>query len=159
MIYEQKKVYHEYYNLIHNSSKQYVIAKSQNNIQDRCYHSAVLTIDGRMRSRNNILNSPSLIVLNTTSFEWRSPEYFGKNEPPNLCLHSANLVGNYMIIRFASPETAAIPLNESDQPPISVGAIVGITVGAEIALGLLLFFGIYYYRNRSPNFYVSGSQK
>ena len=46
--------------------------------------------------------NPSLIALNITyPFEWRSPEYFGTNEPSSdLYTHSANLVENYMIIGF-----------------------------------------------------------
>ncbi|RHZ88808.1 hypothetical protein Glove_21g160 [Diversispora epigaea] len=180
---------------INEDSWNYTIAKSQNNVQDRCYHSAVLTSDGRIICYGGIsisdkTISPSLIVLNTTSFEWRSPEYSGANEPPNICYHSANLVENYMIIGFgnvsesnASPNiymldvrnytwisyydalsvtTVPPPSNVSDQhkPPLSVGAIIGISIGGAIVLGLLLFFGIrYYYRNKNPILYVPGSKE
>ncbi|RHZ88858.1 hypothetical protein Glove_21g266 [Diversispora epigaea] len=170
------------------------IAESPNDIQDRGFHSAVLAPNGLIicyggASLKYYEVSPSLIVLNTTSFEWRSPEHFGTNQPPNLYTHSANLVENYMIIGFGNVTDGdsyslstsssiyildinnytwisyyeALPIpppqNVTDPPPLSVGAIVGITISVAIVMVLLLFFGIRYYRNRTPNFYVSGSQK
>ncbi|RHZ86285.1 hypothetical protein Glove_52g42 [Diversispora epigaea] len=166
------------------------ITKSQNDIEDRSYHSAVLTSNGRIICYGGIAKlyaavSPSLVVLNTTSLEWRSPGFFGSNEPPRLYLHSANLFENYMIIGFGidslqntstnvyildirnytwisyyeAPEQSPPLPPPSEQPknPLSVGVIVGITIGAVIILGLLLLFGIRYYRNRSPDFLVSSS--
>ncbi|RHZ88859.1 hypothetical protein Glove_21g268 [Diversispora epigaea] len=199
---------------VNDDSWNYTIAKSQNVIEDRSYHSAVLTIDGRIicyggagvKSLTFISISPSLIVLNTTSFEWRSPEYFSTNEPPKLYTHSANLVGNYMIIGFGNvtnvnstsnitsssiylldirnytwisyyeasltspspspspapspaPSSSPSPVLDQHKPSLSAGAIVGITISAAIVLMLLLFFGIRYCRNRSPHFYIAGSQE
>ncbi|RHZ88860.1 hypothetical protein Glove_21g269 [Diversispora epigaea] len=175
---------------INENSWNYTIAKSPNVIiEDRSYHSAVLTPDGRIicyggTSLIYYAASPSLIVFNTTSFEWHSPEFFGTHRPLHLYLHSANQVKNYMIIGFGN-ETAEktsssiyildirnytwisyyqvpSPLHSpgtnvinQPKPSLSVGAIVGITIGVAIVSGLLLFFGIRYYRRASLS-YTSG---
>ncbi|RHZ82104.1 hypothetical protein Glove_114g198 [Diversispora epigaea] len=152
-------------------------------IEDRYYHSAVLTHDGRIICYGGIAESlstvsRSLIVLNTTSFEWNSPDNFGTNKPPRLYLHSANLVENYMIIGFGnvtSENTSSriyqlnirnytwiayyevpVPginiINQPKPPTFSVVAVVGITIGVAIVLVLLLFFGIRFYRRASLSF-------
>ncbi|RHZ88690.1 hypothetical protein Glove_21g313 [Diversispora epigaea] len=177
-------------------------AKSPNDILDRSYHSAVLTSNGRIICYGGIAElykavSPSLIVLDTTSFEWSSKKEVGTNKPPMLYAHSANLVENYMIIGFGNitdgdPPTLSTSSNiyildlrnytwisyyEASEPspsplpstlpsptpgtnnilghpklPLSVGAIIGITIGVAIVLGLLLFFGIRFYRRASLSY-------
>ncbi|RHZ88641.1 hypothetical protein Glove_21g244 [Diversispora epigaea] len=143
---------------INENSWNYTTAKSPKDIEDRSYHSAVLTNDciicygGVERFYATV--SPSLIVLNTTSFEWSFKEDIGTNAPPRLYLHSANLVENYMIIAFGN-ETSSItssriyildirnytwisyyeaslpsppPATDQPKPLLSVGAIIGITI-------------------------------
>ncbi|RHZ88875.1 hypothetical protein Glove_21g300 [Diversispora epigaea] len=170
---------------IKEDSWNYTIARFPKDIEDRSYHSAVLTPDGRIIcfggiSIFHITVSPSLIVLNTTSFEWSYPEHFGM-KPPKLHSHSATLVENHMIIGFGNVTTertssriymldirnytwnsyyeASLPLllSKTDQlnPPLLVGAIVGITISVTSILGLLLFFGIRNYRRASLS-YTSG---
>ena len=45
--------------------------------------------------------TPDLAVLNTETFEWTAPSVSSNiGNVPSLAAHSANLVGDYMIVAF-----------------------------------------------------------
>ncbi|RHZ88230.1 hypothetical protein Glove_25g14 [Diversispora epigaea] len=73
-------------------------------LSDRVYHTAVSTTDGRIivygGTKNNL--DPDLVVLDTSSqpFKWSTLEVNAINGPPSLYGHSANIVGDYMILAF-----------------------------------------------------------
>ena len=45
--------------------------------------------------------APDLAVLNTETFEWTAPSVSSNiGKVPSLGVHTANIVGNYMIVAF-----------------------------------------------------------
>ncbi|CAB5180052.1 galactose oxidase [Rhizophagus irregularis] len=72
-------------------------------------HTAVLTPDGRIivygGETKHVAAFPQLCVLNTTTkpFTWSLPESF--NPIPDLWLHTATIVGNYMVVAFGFSPT------------------------------------------------------
>ncbi|RHZ88247.1 hypothetical protein Glove_25g39 [Diversispora epigaea] len=74
----------------------------------RAYHTAVLTNDGRIIVYGGIKKDsfdPDLVVLDTNfqPFKWSAPEVSAIDNPPplyGLYGHSANIVGDYMILAF-----------------------------------------------------------
>ena len=53
------------------------------------------------KSNNDFQVTPDLAVFNTETFEWAVPSVSSNiGHIPSLAAHSANLVGNYMIVAF-----------------------------------------------------------
>ncbi|CAG8494154.1 9333_t:CDS:2 [Diversispora eburnea] len=73
-------------------------------LSDRVYHTAVLTNDGKIivygGTKNN--HDPDLVILDTNfqPFKWSTLEVNAINSPPSLFGHTANLIGDYMILVF-----------------------------------------------------------
>ncbi|RHZ88689.1 hypothetical protein Glove_21g312 [Diversispora epigaea] len=101
----------------------YATAKSPNASDGR-----VICYGGITKISITASPSPSLIVLNATSFEWSYPNNFGNVTTENTS---------------STPSPAPSPVLDQHKPSLSAGAIVGITIGVAIVLGLLLFFGIH----------------
>ncbi|RHZ59349.1 hypothetical protein Glove_364g44 [Diversispora epigaea] len=74
-------------------------------LTNRTYHSAVLVNNEEILVYGgiNYINEPDLVVLNTgfQPYKWSAPNVYAPNSPPpSLYGHSADIVGNYMIIAF-----------------------------------------------------------
>ncbi|CAG8562457.1 8393_t:CDS:2 [Diversispora eburnea] len=82
----------------------------------RIYHTAILTNDNRIIVYGGTKNplDPDLVVLDTNfqPFKWSTLEVNAINSPPSLFGHTANLVGDYMILAFV-PEPPEVP-----KPPV-----------------------------------------
>ncbi|CAI2179216.1 2712_t:CDS:2, partial [Funneliformis geosporum] len=99
-------------------------AKASNIIQNRCRHTAVLAPDDKIIIYGGTLGSvdmqaaPNLVVLNMEAeqFEYIVPPVNGQL-PPSLTAHTANIVGNYMIVAFGNitqPNASPLPLKNSN---------------------------------------------
>ncbi|RHZ88217.1 hypothetical protein Glove_25g47 [Diversispora epigaea] len=73
-------------------------------LSDRVYHTAVLVNDGRIIVYGGTKNhlDPDLVVLDTNlqPFKWSTPEVNAINSPPLLFGHTADIIGDYMILVF-----------------------------------------------------------
>ncbi|CAI2168662.1 18854_t:CDS:2, partial [Funneliformis geosporum] len=160
-------------------------AKNINKISSRFGHTAILAPDDQIiiygghdiSVKYLVEATPNMAVLNTqtTPFEWFSPQVSSKiSKVPSLVYHTANLVGNYMIVAFgnitqsdqlARPNSNIYIMNIKDftwvnkfEPNLlSTKKIVIFAIGGIFGAALLMGLGIFIYRwYKSRNLLTSG---
>nr|CAG8481668.1 2017_t:CDS:10 [Entrophospora candida] len=144
-------------------------------IQTRFYHTAVLAPDGKIiiyggaNTENGTMSEPAMVLLDTNNspYSWSIPNIpSNPPPPPPLMQHTANLVGNYMIVAFGSlslftQSSSEIYLfdthtytwvtrfdqqSNSSTTTNSIG--VGATLGAIILIGAVAFLIYHYYKKK-----------
>ncbi|CAI2179923.1 12940_t:CDS:2 [Funneliformis geosporum] len=144
------------------------IATASNIIQNRLGHTAILASDdeiiiyGGSNGGENIQVIPNLFVLNmkTEQFELMVPPVYGQF-PPSLTYHTADLVGNYMVVAFvtsaistnsdpsttkSSPTTSIIVITNNSYSELVTMKIIIASIGGIVGVIIIMACGFLFYR-------------